>query len=81
MEDTPHTPKKRYNLRKRPKKKKVVSSDSESSDEMIVTIYLVAQMMKWAHQKKNLISENGNVLWENSFLRVQQINASSEYPR
>jgi len=33
MEDTPHTPKKRYNLRKRHKRKKVVSSDSESSDD------------------------------------------------
>jgi ATP-dependent Lon protease len=33
MEDTPHTPKKRYNLRKRSKKKNIESSDSESSDD------------------------------------------------
>ena len=33
MEETPHTPKKRYNLRKRTNKKKVISSDSESDDE------------------------------------------------
>jgi len=33
MEDTPHTPKKRYNLRKRSKKKQIASSDSEPSDD------------------------------------------------
>ena len=33
MEDIPHTPKKRYNLRKRSKKKQIVSSDSEPSDD------------------------------------------------
>jgi len=33
MDDASHMPKKRYNLRKRHKRKKVVSSDSESSDE------------------------------------------------